>query len=62
MLSGGTKSEAYNSLPRPVVSRSGFKGCLSSLETNRELFDSLTDALVPSELVEEGCEGMLFSI
>ena len=59
-VSGGTKPEAYESLPRPMVSRSGFQGCISSLETNGELIDPMRHALVPSPLVEEGCEGKFF--
>ena len=49
----------YGSLPRPLTSRSGFQGCFSSFETNGELLDPIKDALVPSTLVEEGCEGEL---
>ena len=47
----------YGSLPRPLVSKSGFQGCFGSFETNGELVDPVKNALVPSELVEEGCEG-----
>ena len=54
---GGTKSEQYNSLPTPIQSRSGFQGCISGLETNGDLIDPIRHALVPSRLVEEGCEG-----
>ena len=56
-LSGGTKPEQYSSLPTPIKSKSGFQGCISSLETNGELIDPIRHALVPSHLVEEGCEG-----
>ena len=58
-IAGGTKLGEYKSLPRPIVSRTGFQGCISSLETNGELIDPMRHALVPSPLVEEGCEGML---
>ena len=58
-LLGGTKPEKYNSLPTPIKSKSGFQGCISSLETNGELIDPIRHALVPSILVEEGCKGML---
>ena len=54
---GGTKPGNYESLSRPLVSRKGFQGCISSLETNGELIDLMRHALVPSPLVEEGCEG-----
>jgi len=47
----------YAQLPRPLHSRSGFQGCLSSFETNGELLDPVKHALVPSPIVEEGCEG-----
>ena len=56
-VSGGTKPEQYSSLPTPIVSRTGFQGCISSLETNGELIDPIRHALVPSNLVEEGCKG-----
>ena len=59
---GGTKPEQYNSLPTPIVSRTGFQGCISSLETNGELIDPIRHALVPSHLVEEGCEGTVLKI
>ena len=58
-IAGGTKLGDYKSLPRPIASRTGFQGCISSLETNGELIDPMRHALVPSPLVEEGCEGML---
>ena len=35
----------------------GFQGCRASFETNGELEDTIKYALVPSPLVEEGCEG-----
>ena len=47
----------YSRLPRPLVSKSGFQGCFSSFDTNGELLDPVKHALVPSPLVEEGCEG-----
>ena len=50
----------YGHLPRPLVSTSGFQGCFSSFETNGELLDPVKHALVPSPLVEEGCEGTDF--
>ena len=50
-------------MPTPIVSRTGFQGCISSLETNGELIDPIRHALVPSHLVEEGCEGnVLYTI
>ncbi len=47
----------YSALPRPLLSKSGFQGCIASFETNGELEDPIKHALVPSPLVEEGCEG-----
>ena len=47
----------YGSLPRPLASKSGFQGCIASFETNGELEDPIKHALVPSPMVEEGCEG-----
>ena len=34
----------------------GFQGCIASFETNGGLEDPIKHALVPSPLVEEGCE------
>ena len=47
----------YGNLPRPLLSKSGFQGCIASFETNGDLEDPIKHALVPSPLVEEGCEG-----
>ena len=49
----------FGGLPRPLVSKTGFQGCFASFETNGELLDPVKHALVPSPLVEEGCEGTL---
>ena len=51
----------YGNLPRPLLSKSGFQGCIASFETNGELEDPIKHALVPSPLVEEGCEGKLMN-
>ena len=56
-VAGGVRPEMYKDLPRPMVSQSGFQGCIASLETNGELTDAINHALVPSVYVEEGCEG-----
>ena len=61
-FSGGTQKSEYSSLPRPMQSKSGFQGCISSLETNGELIDPNTHALVPSPLVEEGCQGIMLQL
>ena len=57
VLSGGVRDAMYTDLPRPLVSKTGFQGCFASFETNSELLDPVKHALVPSPLVEEGCEG-----
>ena len=57
---GGVRPGMYSNLPRPMESRSGFQGCIASLETNGELTDAINHALVPSVFVEEGCEGEAF--
>jgi hypothetical protein len=56
-IAGGVRTNMYSNLPRPLLSKSGFQGCIASFETNGELEDPLKHALVPSPLVEEGCEG-----
>uniref|UniRef100_A0A4W5KKB1 Neurexin 3a n=1 Tax=Hucho hucho TaxID=62062 RepID=A0A4W5KKB1_9TELE len=47
----------YNSLPKLVASRDGFKGCLASVDLNGRLPDLLQDALFRSGQIERGCEG-----
>jgi neurexin len=47
----------YSVLPKQVRSRSGFMGCLASIELGGEYVNPTTDALVPSTLVVSGCEG-----
>ena len=42
----------YDSLPRPLLSKSGFQGCIASLETNGEL-------LVSIKLLVSGFPGQL---
>uniref|UniRef100_A0A4W5KKD8 Neurexin 3a n=1 Tax=Hucho hucho TaxID=62062 RepID=A0A4W5KKD8_9TELE len=46
----------YNSLPKLVASRDGFKGCLASVDLNGRLPDLLQDALFRSGQIERGCE------
>ena len=57
---GGVRTNMYGNLPRPLLSKSGFQGCIASFETNGDLEDPIKHALVPSPLVEEGCEGNRF--
>lgn len=54
---GGVFKDMYTKLPPSVVSRSGFEGCLASVDF-ADVSPSLTeDAVVPSSLVVSGCEG-----
>ncbi|XP_076156434.1 neurexin-3a isoform X5 [Alosa pseudoharengus] len=46
----------YNSLPKLVASRDGFKGCLASVDLNGRLPDLINDALFRSGQIERGCE------
>ncbi|XP_042602575.1 neurexin-3b isoform X17 [Cyprinus carpio] len=44
-------------LPKLVVSREGFQGCLASMDLNGRLPDLINDALFRSGQIERGCEG-----
>ncbi|KAI4801715.1 hypothetical protein KUCAC02_019591, partial [Chaenocephalus aceratus] len=44
-------------LPKLVVSREGFQGCLASVDLNGRLPDLINDALFRSGQIERGCEG-----
>lgn len=53
---GGVKNDMYESLPKIIQSKHGFKGCLASLIFNGEnvnLFQ--TEVVVSSTLVSRGC-------
>ncbi|XP_030201197.1 neurexin 3b isoform X6 [Gadus morhua] len=54
---GGLGPNMYQSLPKLVVSREGFQGCLASVDLNGRLPDLINDALFRSGQVERGCEG-----
>ena len=55
---GGVAPEMYTSLPRHVVSRSGFQGCIASLDLNGEAPDPAgQDVPVRSNHVLSGCDG-----
>ncbi|XP_076318595.1 neurexin 1-like [Tachypleus tridentatus] len=54
---GGVRRNTYNSLPKLVQSKHGFEGCLASLDLNGETVDPITDAIIPSTLVSDGCAG-----
>ncbi|XP_064486129.1 neurexin 1-like [Ornithodoros turicata] len=45
----------YPSLPKLVSSRTGFQGCVASLDLNGEVLDPVEDAIIPSSLVSKGC-------
>lgn len=47
----------YQNLPKLVVSREGFQGCLASVDLNGRLPDLINDALFRSGQIERGCEG-----
>ncbi|XP_058254163.1 neurexin 3a isoform X8 [Hemibagrus wyckioides] len=53
----GLGPSMYNSLPKLVASREGFKGCLASVDLNGRLPDLINDALFRSGQIERGCEG-----
>ncbi|XP_043118528.1 neurexin 3a isoform X19 [Puntigrus tetrazona] len=53
----GLGPNMYNSLPKLVASRDGFKGCLASVDLNGRLPDLINDALFRSGQIERGCEG-----
>ncbi|XP_023203915.1 neurexin-3b isoform X12 [Xiphophorus maculatus] len=54
---GGLGPNMYQNLPKLVVSREGFQGCLASVDLNGRLPDLISDALFRSGHVERGCEG-----
>ncbi|KAM9847109.1 LOW QUALITY PROTEIN: neurexin-2-beta [Aulostomus maculatus] len=54
---GGVGKSMYNSLPRLIASREGYKGCLASVDLNGRLPDLLADALQKVGEVDRGCGG-----
>uniref|UniRef100_A0A3Q2NXH2 Neurexin 3b n=2 Tax=Fundulus heteroclitus TaxID=8078 RepID=A0A3Q2NXH2_FUNHE len=54
---GGLGPNMYQNLPKLVVSREGFQGCLASVDLNGRLPDLINDALFRSGHIERGCEG-----
>ncbi|XP_032595634.1 neurexin-1 isoform X4 [Drosophila grimshawi] len=54
---GGVFKDMYSKLPGSISSRSGFEGCLASLDLGDTSPSVTTDAVVPSSLVVSGCEG-----
>ncbi|XP_061843023.1 neurexin 3b isoform X7 [Nerophis lumbriciformis] len=53
---GGLGPNMYQNLPKLVVSREGFQGCLASVDLNGRLPDLISDALFRSGQIERGCE------
>ncbi|XP_025992854.2 neurexin-1 isoform X3 [Solenopsis invicta] len=53
---GGVEKAQYGLLPKQILSRHGFEGCLASLDLSGESTDLITDAVVPSSLVTSGCD------
>ncbi|XP_077076060.1 neurexin 3b isoform X25 [Siphateles boraxobius] len=53
----GLGPNMYQILPKLVVSREGFQGCLASMDLNGRLPDLINDALFRSGQIERGCEG-----
>ncbi|XP_030369274.1 neurexin-1 isoform X3 [Scaptodrosophila lebanonensis] len=54
---GGVFKDMYAKLPASISSRSGFEGCLASLDLGDTSPSLTNDAVVPSSLVVSGCEG-----
>ncbi|XP_017131362.1 neurexin-1 isoform X2 [Drosophila elegans] len=54
---GGVFKDMYSKLPASISSRSGFEGCLASLDLGDASPSLTSDAVVPSSLVVTGCEG-----
>lgn len=54
----GLGPNMYQNLPKLVVSREGFQGCLASMDLNGRLPDLINDALFRSGQIERGCEGI----
>ncbi|XP_018790359.1 PREDICTED: neurexin-1 isoform X2 [Bactrocera latifrons] len=54
---GGVFKDMYAKLPASISSRSGFEGCLASLDLGDTSPTLTSDAVVPSSLVVTGCEG-----
>ncbi|XP_061563162.1 neurexin-3b-like isoform X2 [Cololabis saira] len=53
---GGLGPNMYQNLPKLVVSREGFQGCLASVDLNGRLPDLISDALFRTGQIDRGCE------
>ena len=47
----------YDTLPKQVLSKVGYQGCLASIDLNGEAADPISNVLVKSTLIAEGCDG-----
>ena len=57
-IAGGVPPEMYTRLPRHIVSRLGFEGCMASLDLNGEAPDPAgKDVPIMANHVYSGCEG-----
>ncbi|KFB36467.1 AGAP004066-PA-like protein [Anopheles sinensis] len=54
---GGVFKDMYTRLPSSIASRSGFEGCIASVDLADSSPSLTEDAVVPSSLVVSGCEG-----
>lgn len=54
---GGVFKDMYTKLPSAITSRSGFEGCIASMDLADTSPTLTSDAVVPSSLVVTGCEG-----
>ncbi|XP_055525432.1 neurexin-1b isoform X3 [Wyeomyia smithii] len=54
---GGVFKDMYSRLPPSIASRSGFEGCMASVDLTDSSPSLTEDAVVPSSLVVSGCEG-----
>lgn len=54
---GGVFKDMYTKLPSAIASRNGFEGCLASVDLADTSPSLIDDAVVPSSLVVNGCEG-----
>lgn len=53
---GGVRDSMWPSLPKAIKSKSGFEGCIASLDLNGETFSLVgSEVLIASTLVESGC-------
>ncbi|XP_071453531.1 neurexin 1-like, partial [Hetaerina americana] len=55
---GGVSRDKYEILPEQIVSRHGFEGCLASLDLGGETPSLISDAIIKSNHVAPGCDGV----